>query len=125
MLDELQEFVFRRWARRLTATRWKREARHRRLAPRARRPGGPTNNLRGDLDAYFDFLFARRALLSDVGAFLNRELMRASQALVSHAHIDHVADIDRLPRVCPRHPQLLHLFEPDGFAERISVCLHG
>jgi len=61
----------------------------------------------GDLDVDLEFQFARRALLfdpSDVGAFPIRKLIRVRHALVSHAHIDHVADLDRLPRVCLRRP---------------------
>ncbi|WP_375465370.1 MBL fold metallo-hydrolase [uncultured Methylobacterium sp.] len=90
----------------------------------ARLVNGPS----GDPGVYLDFRFSRRALLFDVGdlaALSPRELMRVSHAFVSHAHMDHVAGLDRLLRLCLHRPEPLHLVGPDGFAERVEHRLHG
>lgn len=91
---------------------------------RARLVNGPS----ADPGVYLDFRFERRALLFDCGdlaALSPRELMRVSHAFVSHAHMDHVAGLDRLLRVCLHREEALCLVGPDGFADRVAHRLHG
>lgn len=56
----------------------------------------------GDPVLYAEIMFERRALLFDIGdisALPARKLMRVSHVFVSHAHMDHFADFDRLLRL--------------------------
>ncbi|GEP08021.1 ribonuclease Z [Methylobacterium oxalidis] len=81
-----------------------------------------------DPGVFADFRFGRRALLFDLGevaALSARELMRVSDVLVSHAHMDHLAGFDRLLRVCLHRPRPLRLVGPDGFITGIAHRLHS
>ncbi len=77
----------------------------------------------GDAGLYFDFRFARRALLFDLGDLLPlppRKLLRVSNVFVSHAHMDHFCGFDRLLGVCLGRPRRLGVFGPPGFIDRVE-----
>jgi ribonuclease Z len=72
---------------------------------------------------YLDFLFEKRALLFDLGdihALPPRKLLRVSHLFVSHTHMDHFADFDRLLRLCLGRRKRLQLFGPAGFIDRVE-----
>ncbi len=72
---------------------------------------------------YLDFLFERRALLLDAGDLRElptRKLLRVSDVLVSHTHMDHFADFDWLLRLCLGRDKTLRLYGPAGFADRVE-----
>jgi ribonuclease Z len=82
----------------------------------------------GDPVLYADVMFERRALLFDMGdisALPARKLMRISHAFVSHAHMDHFADFDRLLRLLLRRNKTISLYGPAGFIDRVDHKLPG
>lgn len=86
------------------------------------------NDPTGDPGLYLDFHFGRRAMLFDLGdcARLSpRELIRVSHAFVSHAHMDHVAGLERLLRLRLHRPRSLTLLGPPGFADQMQNRLNA
>ncbi|MEJ2061473.1 MAG: MBL fold metallo-hydrolase [Gammaproteobacteria bacterium] len=76
----------------------------------------------GDPVLYVDFLFARRALLFDAGdlrALPTRKLLRVSDVFLSHAHMDHFEDFDRLVRFMLGRGKWVRVYGPQGIAERL------
>ena len=82
----------------------------------------------GDPGLYLDFRFGRRGMLFDLGdtaPLSPRELLRVSHALISHAHMDHVAGFDRLLRLRLHRPRPLTLLGPTGFVDQIHHRLRA
>ncbi|WP_207486023.1 ribonuclease Z [Arenibaculum pallidiluteum] len=89
---------------------------------RARLVDGPA----GDPAVFVDFRFAGRALLLDAGDLAplsGRELGRVGDLLLSHAHMDHFADFDRLLRACLHRPRRLRIVGPAGLIDRVGSRL--
>ena len=81
------------------------------------------NDPTGDPGLYLDFQFGRRAILFDLGdtsPLSPRELFRVSHVFVSHAHMDHIAGLERLLRLRLHRPQPLTILGPDGFVDQIQ-----
>jgi len=82
----------------------------------------------GDPVLYAEIMFEQRALLFDMGdirALPARKLMRVSHAFVSHAHMDHFADFDRLLRLLLGRDKTVSLYGPTDFIDRVEHKLHG
>jgi len=80
---------------------------------------GPT----GDPGVYVDFLFARRALLFDLGEITRlppRKILRLSHIFISHTHMDHFIGFDHLVRIFLGRGKRLSLFGPPGFTDRVG-----
>lgn len=75
----------------------------------------------GDPVLYVGFEFEKRGLLLDVGdvsALEPAKLRRVSDLFVSHAHLDHFADFDRLLRHQLDQEQELRVYGPAGIIEK-------
>jgi len=82
----------------------------------------------GDPGLYLDFRFGRRGMLFDLGDMAPlspRELIRVSHAFISHAHMDHIAGLDRLLRLRLHRPRPLALLGPRGFVDQIENRLRS
>ncbi len=72
---------------------------------------------------YVDFVFEKRALLFDTGnlrKLATRKLLRVSDVMISHAHMDHFADFDWLLRLMLGRGKTLRVFGPTGLIRRIE-----
>jgi ribonuclease Z len=81
------------------------------------------NGAFGDPALYLDLRDAKRALLfdlGDLGALPPGRILRLSDVLVSHAHMDHFAGFDRLLRVCLGRHAGLRLYGPPGFIDQVG-----
>jgi ribonuclease Z len=81
------------------------------------------NGAFGDPALLVDFRFERRALLFDLGALgalSTRQLLRVSDAFVTHAHMDHFAGFDHLLRVCLGRDSGITLWGPPGFTAQVG-----
>jgi ribonuclease Z len=81
------------------------------------------NGVFGDPTLLVDFGFERRALLFDIGdvsRLSTRQLLRVSDAFVSHAHMDHFAGLDHLLRVCLGRDTGIRLYGPPGFVAQVG-----
>ena len=80
----------------------------------------------GDPGVLLDFRHGARALLFDLGdtsSLSARVLLRVSHVCVSHTHMDHFADFDRLLRLRLGRPAPLGLFGPPGLIAQVSARL--
>jgi ribonuclease Z len=77
---------------------------------------------------YADFMFEGRALLFDMGDLRSlpaRKLLRVSHAFISHTHMDHFADFDRLLRLLLGRDKTISLYGPADFIDRVQHKLRG
>ena len=84
------------------------------------------NGLLGDPGVLLDFRHGSRALLFDLGdtsPLSAKVLLRVSHVCVSHTHMDHFADFDRLLRVRLGRPAPLGLFGPPGMIPQVAARL--
>jgi len=79
-----------------------------------------------DPGLYLDFLFARRAVLFDLGdlsPLSARKLLRISDVCVSHTHIDHFNGFDQLLRISLGREKGVRLFGPPHFLRQVESRL--
>ena len=77
----------------------------------------------GDPGLYLDFLFARRAILFDLGdiaALGARKLLRVSDVCISHTHIDHFIGFDLMLRIMLGREKQVRLFGPPGILQQVE-----
>jgi ribonuclease Z len=77
----------------------------------------------GDPGLYVDFLFARRALLfdlGDLGSLPARKLLRVSDVCISHTHIDHFIGFDLMLRLMLGRDKKLRLYGPPGILRQVE-----
>lgn len=82
----------------------------------------------GDPGLYLDFLFARRAILfdlGDIGALGARKLLRVSDICISHTHIDHFIGFDLMLRIMLGRDKEVRLFGPPGILQQVENRLHS
>lgn len=75
---------------------------------------------------YLDFLFARRAILFDLGDLAPlsaRKVLRVTDVFISHTHIDHFIGFDRLLRIMLGREKRLRLFGPPGIIRQVECRL--
>lgn len=76
-----------------------------------------------DPGLYLDFLFARRAMLFDLGDIAPlsaRKLLRITDICISHTHIDHFIGFDRLLRIMLGRDRQVNLFCPPGILRQVE-----
>lgn len=86
------------------------------------------NGRGGDPGVYVEALHHPGAILLDCGdisSLAPRHLLRVDVLAVSHAHMDHWADFDRLLRLLIGREKRLQLIGPEGFAQRVFHRLQG
>ena len=82
----------------------------------------------GDPGLYLDFLFARRAILFDLGDISPlgaRKLLRVSDICISHTHIDHFIGFDLMLRIMLGRDKEIRLFGPPGIMRQVENRLHS
>jgi ribonuclease Z len=80
---------------------------------------GPT----GDPGVFVECLFEGRGILFDLGdirALATRKILRVSDILVSHAHMDHFFGFDWMLRVCLGRDRCTRMFGPPGFLAQVE-----
>jgi len=79
-----------------------------------------------DPGLYLDFLFARRAILFDLGDLAPlpaRKLLRVSEICITHTHIDHFIGFDRLLRIMLGREKRVSMFGPPGILRQVESRL--
>lgn len=82
----------------------------------------------GDPALYIETLYARQALLFDLGdisALGEAKTLKLSRVFVSHAHIDHFVGFDYLLRVLLGRDKHLRIYGPPGFTTHVAGKLSG
>ena len=86
------------------------------------------NGAWGDPGVCIDLKYQRRAVLFDIGdvsALPVRMLLRVSDVLVSHTHMDHFAGFDHLLRVCLGRGAGVRFQGPPGFVSQVEHKLRA
>jgi ribonuclease Z len=86
------------------------------------------NGRSGDPALYVDVVFAKRAVLIDLGsieALPPRKILRLEHVFVSHTHIDHFFGFDRLLRTLVGRDHTVHLYGPQGFIDHVGHKLQA
>jgi ribonuclease Z len=86
------------------------------------------NGRGGDPAVYVEMMHGAGALLFDCGdlsVLSARQLLKVEALLVSHTHMDHWADLDRLLRPLVGREKTLHIVGPQGMAARVHHRLQG
>lgn len=86
------------------------------------------NGRTGDPAVYVEMLYARGALLFDLGdlsTLATRDLLRVTHALVSHTHMDHFVGFDALLRVSVGREKSIRIVGPAGIIDRVCHKLHA
>ena len=81
-----------------------------------------------DPGLYIPFLFQQRAMIFDLGdstCLSARDLLKISQAFITHTHMDHFIGFDRLLRTVLGREKTLALFGPAGFIKNVEGKLAG
>ena len=81
-----------------------------------------------DPGLYIPFVFQKRALIFDLGdisRLLARDLLKISQAFITHTHMDHFIGFDRLLRLMLGREINLALAGPPGFLNNVAGKLAG
>ena len=81
-----------------------------------------------DPGLYIPFLFQQRAIIFDLGdstCLSARDLLKISQAFITHTHMDHFIGFDRLLRTVLGREKTLALFGPAGFIKNVEGKLAG
>ena len=79
-----------------------------------------------DPAVYLSIKRSGEALLFDLGdlsSLSHREILRARHVFISHTHMDHFMDFDRLLRVNVPHKKRLYLYGPKGLAQQVAYKL--
>jgi len=82
----------------------------------------------GDPAVYIETLYARQALLFDLGdisALGEARTLKLTHVFISHAHIDHFFGFDFLLRVLLGRDKHLRLYGPPGIAAQVAGKLSG
>jgi len=82
----------------------------------------------GDPALYVRLAHRREALLFDCGALANlqpREMSKIRHLFISHTHVDHFIDFDRLVRFFLYTDRQLSVYGPVGIADQVSNRLGG
>ncbi|HEX9726436.1 MAG TPA: ribonuclease Z [Vicinamibacteria bacterium] len=81
-----------------------------------------------DPSVYVDIPWEHRAVLFDLGLNYHlppKKLLKVTDALVTHAHMDHFIGFDHLLRLRLPHDRPLRLYGPDGITARVASKLAG
>ena len=79
-----------------------------------------------DPGLYLDFLFARRAMLFDLGDLTPlgaRKMLRVADVCISHTHIDHFIGFDQLLRIMLGREKRVRLCGPPGILRQVECRL--
>ena len=88
----------------------------------------PVNGPFGDPGLYVDVRYGRRALLfdlPDLSPLSPRELLRVTDVVVTHRHMDHFAGFDQLLRLHLHRNGRLRLVGPEGMTGAVWARLHS
>lgn len=88
----------------------------------------PVNGPFGDPGLYVDVRHGRRAFLfdlPDLTLLSPRELLRVTDVVVTHRHMDHFAGFDQLLRLHLHRPAQLRLVGPEGMTEAVRSRLRS
>jgi len=81
------------------------------------------NDRFGDLALYIDIKFEKRALLIDLGdlhALAPRKILRVTNILVTHTHIDHFIGSDQMLRVLLGRDRTVRIVGPVGIIDWVE-----